>query len=76
MTTTCTHQGCDLGSEGEVVSGRIICGCHGAQFDANGSVLQGPARSPLVHFAVSVDGQGNITVHSTSEVAADVRSPV
>jgi Rieske Fe-S protein len=76
MSTTCTHQGCDLGQDGQVSQGRISCGCHGAEFDANGAVLSGPAPSPLQHFAVSVDGQGNITVHGGSKVSANVRVSV
>jgi Rieske Fe-S protein len=76
MSTTCTHQGCDLAADGQVSGGRISCGCHGAEFDANGAVLRGPAPSALQHFAVSVDGQGNITVHGGTPVGSDVRVAV
>jgi Rieske Fe-S protein len=76
MTTTCTHAGCDMGSEGRIASGRITCRCHGSEFDANGAVLAGPAQSALVHFAVSVDSQGSITIHGGTTVGADTRVPV
>jgi Rieske Fe-S protein len=72
MTITCPHQGCDV----EPQSGALYCPCHGSRFDSNGKVLQGPANSPLVHFAVSVDAAGNITVDGTAQVAATVRTAV
>ena len=73
MTTTCTHQGCDLASSGRVSGTEIQCACHGSVFDANGGVVNGPAQKPLEHFAVSVDASGEITVHGGQVVAADVR---
>ena len=72
MTITCTHQSCDVSPEGTT----LFCSCHGSRFDSNGNVLAGPAGSPLVHFAVSVDAAGNITVDGTTQVAASVRTAV
>ena len=72
MTIRCPHQGCYVIPQG---SG-LVCPCHGSLFDSNGNVLQGPANSPLVHFAVSADAAGDITVHSASLVAPAVRTPV
>ncbi len=72
MTNTCTHQGCDVSPSGTAIS----CPCHGSRFTANGAVLAGPASSPLVHFAVSLDADGNLTVHGQLQVGADVRTPV
>jgi Rieske Fe-S protein len=76
MTTTCTHQSCDLASQGIVTSTSITCGCHGSVYDLNGNVQKGPAPSPLQHFAVSVDGSGNITVHGGQPVSEDTRTSV
>jgi Rieske Fe-S protein len=76
MTTTCTHQGCDLGTQGRVSASQIECGCHGSVFDTNGGVVRGPAQSALKHFAVTVDAKGEITVHGGQEVGADVRVSV
>lgn len=76
MSTTCTHQGCDLGTQGTIGSGHITCGCHGSQFDTNGGVLRGPASDPLVHFAVTVDAQGAITIHGGQQVSAATRVAV
>src|SRR5450631_266830 len=72
MTITCPHQGCAVTPQ---ASG-LYCPCHGSRFDSSGSVINGPARSPLVHFAVSVDAAGNITVYPASQVASGVRTMV
>ena len=76
MTLTCTHQGCDMASEGSVSPAGIQCGCHGSQFDVNGDVVRGPASSPLEHFSVTADAQGNLTVHGGSVVDPSTRLAV
>jgi cytochrome b6-f complex iron-sulfur subunit len=68
MTLICTHQGCDIGQNGTVSPSGLYCACHGSAFDVNGSVVRGPAPSPLAHFAVSADASGNLTVHTGTEV--------
>ncbi len=73
MTLTCTHAGCDMGVDGSVSPEGIMCACHGSEFDANGNVVRGPARYPLDHFAVTVDGEGNMTVHGDEIVGSDER---
>jgi len=72
MTSTCTHQACDL-KDGTVSGGTITCSCHGSKFDATGNATHGPASGALQHFAVTIDGSGAITVHGGQEVASDVR---
>src|SRR5258708_18748898 len=43
MTTTCTHQGCDvIASQASGPSVSLLCPCHGSQFDRNGGVSTGP----------------------------------
>lgn len=76
LTLTCTHQGCDIATRGTVSAEGIRCSCHGSAFDANGSVVNGPATSPLVHFAVTADSAGNLTVHGGQEVDASTRLKV
>jgi Rieske Fe-S protein len=73
MTLTCTHAGCDMGQNGSVSPRGVFCGCHGSTFDANGNVLSGPAPAALDHFAVTVDGSGNLTVHGGEVVAQSQR---
>jgi Rieske Fe-S protein len=54
FTAICTHQGCTVGS---VVNNEIICPCHGSKFSAtDGSVITGPATSPLAAAAITVEG--------------------
>jgi len=54
FTAVCTHQGCIVGS---VADGTINCPCHGSMFSIkNGSVVDGPAPSPLAEKTVSVEG--------------------
>ena len=54
FTAGCTHQGCTVAS----VSNNVIqCPCHGSQFSAkDGSVVAGPASSPLASVSVKVSG--------------------
>lgn len=55
---TCTHEECPL-SEGDLEDERIVCYCHGSEFDLRtGEVLVGPAEDPLTIYSVRVeDGQ-------------------
>lgn len=76
MTLTCTHAGCNMAVDGSVSPSGLFCSCHGSRFDANGGVTRGPAPDPLVHFAVTVDASGAITVHGDQTVAASVRTAV
>lgn len=76
MTSTCTHEGCDMAADGAIGADGISCGCHGSRFDANGAVVRGPANAPLVHFAVTVDAAGNVSVDGKSKVAPDTRTAV
>jgi Rieske Fe-S protein len=71
FSTRCTHQGCTIGAPSS--SGATTCPCHGARFDGNGAVVQGPARTPLPHFALTVC-DGKVYVDETSEVASATRT--
>ena len=54
FTAVCTHQGCTVDS---VSGGTINCPCHGSKFSiANGSVVNGPAVSPLAPVSITVQG--------------------
>jgi Rieske Fe-S protein len=73
LTSTCSHQGCDVSAQGAGDTAVLVCPCHRSQFDRNGAVRQGPANAPLVHFAVEIGASGNITIHGGTQVGADVR---
>jgi nitrite reductase/ring-hydroxylating ferredoxin subunit len=54
FTAICTHQGCIVAS---VSGGTINCDCHGSKFSIeDGSVVNGPATSPLEAVKIAVEG--------------------
>ena len=54
FTAVCTHQGCIVSS---VSGGTINCPCHGSKFSIkDGSVVNGPAASPLAAIPIEVEG--------------------
>lgn len=55
FSASCTHRGCIVAR----VASNIECDCHGSRFAvADGSVVNGPAASPLSEVAIEiVDGQ-------------------
>jgi Rieske Fe-S protein len=54
FSAVCTHQGCIVGT---VANGTIDCPCHGSEFSVkDGSVVHGPATSPLPGVAIKIDG--------------------
>jgi len=60
FTAVCTHQGCTVGS---VSGGTINCPCHGSKFNiTNGSVVNGPAASPLAPVSIQVQGTSIVQV--------------
>ena len=64
FSTVCTHQGCQVQVQD---SNRIVCPCHGSEFAvADGSVVHGPAESPLASYPVHEKG-GKIFVTHTSK---------
>jgi len=59
LSRICTHEQCDA----DVVNNQFECPCHGSLFSSNGSVLRGPADSPLRQLAVTFDqAAGTLTV--------------
>jgi len=50
----CTHQGCPVSS---IEGTEIACRCHGARFSiADGSVVKGPATTPLRAASATLEG--------------------
>jgi Rieske Fe-S protein len=59
LSALCTHEYCVVDWNPD--AGRILCPCHGAQFDPAGQVLEGPPPSPLLSFPVRIE-EGKIFV--------------
>lgn len=54
FSSVCPHEGCTVAPD----DGQLSCPCHGSQFELNGDLKRGPARTGLTAFPVRVvDGQ-------------------
>jgi Rieske Fe-S protein len=51
-TLVCTHNGCSPAVPN--AEGLLICPCHGANFNADGSVAKGPAKKSLAGIKIAV----------------------
>lgn len=69
MSATCTHLGCLVEQSG----GALQCPCHGSQFNHMGEVTTGPATSPLPHYAVAWDDNGDLVIDPNQAVNASMR---
>ncbi len=69
LTARCTHQGVTV----VATSTDFRCPAHGATFDFNGAVTNGPASTPLVHYAMCTTANGHVGVQTSMTVAASVR---
>ena len=54
VDSVCTHNGCTV--EYSNSSSNFVCPCHGSAFSKTGSVVNGPATSPLKSYQVSKSG--------------------
>jgi Rieske Fe-S protein len=53
FSAICTHNGCVVAT---VADGTINCPCHGSKYSVDdGSVVGGPAPSPLPEIAITVE---------------------
>ena len=53
LNLSCTHNGVTVMQQGN----GWICPAHGSQFELNGKLVQGPARSALQKYPISVTGK-------------------
>lgn len=51
VLTRCTHRGCTAAPRSE----RIVCPCHGSEYELDGVVVQGPAERNLSRFPARVE---------------------
>jgi cytochrome b6-f complex iron-sulfur subunit len=54
LSAICTHQGCTVAWNESTE--RFDCPCHGSQYTATGTVMKGPAGSPLRTFTPELAG--------------------
>ena len=54
LSSVCTHEGCEVSYNHG--NSNLPCPCHGSVFNTTGSVLQGPASSPLRNYEVTQEG--------------------
>jgi cytochrome b6-f complex iron-sulfur subunit len=52
VSSICTHQGCTV----MYASNEFQCPCHGSAFSDNGSVINGPATTPLQQYSTTIVG--------------------
>lgn len=52
LSSHCTHLGCTIN---KVENGRLICPCHGSEFDLAGNAVKGPAYRPLPSYPFEED---------------------
>ena len=50
LSPICTHLGCTV----EIEESRLVCPCHGSNYDREGRVLRGPAEHPLAQYPVEL----------------------
>jgi len=61
VSRRCTHQGCTVGLPLTSL-GNMQCPCHGSVFTVTGSVVNGPAASPLTGYQATIDTGANEVV--------------
>jgi nitrite reductase/ring-hydroxylating ferredoxin subunit len=73
MSAICTHAGCSIEQRGSIVGETIRCSCHGARFDRNGDPIMGPASTPLTHFRVDLEPNGQLIIQASIPVSLEAR---
>lgn len=63
LCLTCTHQGCTVQPQ---TNGDYLCPCHGARFDRQGHVVQGPAERDLDRFRVVAQQEDRVQLAAVS----------
>ena len=69
ISAVCTHLGCVVARSAT----GFDCPCHGSKFGKDGSLVQGPAGSPLVWFEMSQAPDGQLVVHTDRGVDVGTR---
>lgn len=70
-SAVCTHLGCTVAHFQS--DQKFHCPCHGSVFDADGSVMHGPAPKPLQWFEVTQARDGQLLVNKDKVVPSSYR---
>ncbi|WP_321368655.1 Rieske (2Fe-2S) protein [uncultured Draconibacterium sp.] len=59
FSSNCSHLGCKID---KMANGKLVCPCHGSEYDLQGQVIKGPAYKNLtvVNSTISEDGKSII----------------
>lgn len=55
LTAHCTHLGCTIN---KFENGKLICPCHGSEYDLEGNPIKGPAYKNLEEIAAEITDDG------------------
>lgn len=58
VSPVCTHRQCIV----DVSGTRVVCPCHGSEYDRTGRVLAGPAERPLTRYPVERKPAGELVI--------------
>jgi Rieske Fe-S protein len=67
VSAVCTHLGCTV----NLAANGFHCPCHGTVFNQSGSVVSGPAPSPLSWFLLSLSRDGRLVIDTAQQVRPD-----
>jgi cytochrome b6-f complex iron-sulfur subunit len=62
VSTRCMHRGCQV----EPAAQKLVCPCHGSEYEFNGTVLQGPTERALTRYRVTTSND-MVYIHTTPE---------
>ncbi len=54
LSAHCTHLGCSIN---KVENGKLVCPCHGSEFDQDGKAIKGPAYRSLEKIPARVNSE-------------------
>ncbi len=58
LSPVCTHQQCIV----DVAGARLVCPCHGSEYDRAGAVVVGPAERPLPRHPAELTAEGELVI--------------
>ena len=69
LTNKCTHKGCTIPAKAGAKL--LVCPCHSANFNLDGTVAKAPATLPLAHYAIRTNADGFIEIDPGQKPAKD-----